>query len=297
MKKATLLLICATALTLLGSCQVKEKEARLKVMTFNIRYDNAGDSLNSWGVRKDTIAEFINREHPDIFGLQEVLVHQLHDLTEALPGYAHVGVGRDDGKEAGEFAPVFWDKQRFKLLDDGVFWLSQYPDSAGFIGWDGACTRLATWAKLQDNETGGEICFLNTHLDHVGKEAQDNGISLILQRLGTIAGNAQVIVTGDFNVNTGSEAYKRATAQPALLIDSYTAAKERTGVAYTYHDFDRIPEGERQKIDYILVSPTFEVLKEEITDEHTFGTLMSDHNPVIATLASQADASGTANHQ
>lgn len=288
MKKSTSMLAAAIIAALIGSCQEKESEPQLKVMTFNVRYDNAGDSLNSWGTRRDTIAKFINATHPDIFGLQEVLVHQLHDLTETLPGYAHVGVGRDDGKEAGEFAPVFWDKERFKLLDDGVFWLSQHPDSAGFIGWDGACTRIATWAKLHDNETGNEICFVNTHLDHVGIEAQNNGVALIMQRLDTIAGETPAILTGDFNVNTESEAYKRATSMPGVLVDSYAVADEKAGVAYTYHDFDRIPEGKRQKIDYIFVSPAFDVQRTEIPDESTSGTLMSDHNPVITTLACPA---------
>ena len=254
MKTYLSIVVPVLALLTLGSCRTKQQDGPIKCMTFNIRYDNRGDSLNSWETRRDTIAKFINSEHPDIFGLQEVLANQLHDLTGSLPSYDYYGVGRDDGDEAGEYAPVFWDKERFAPVDKGVFWLSQYPDSAGFIGWDGACTRIATWVRLRDTETGDSLCLLNTHLDHVGAEAQINGIDLILGRLEAIAGDGPVIMTGDFNVNDTSEAYRRATSQPDLLVDSYAEAKRKDGVAYTYHDFGRIPEGERQKIDYIFVS-------------------------------------------
>ena len=284
MKTYLSIVVPVLALLTLGSCRTKQQDGPIKCMTFNIRYDNRGDSLNSWETRRDTIAKFINSEHPDIFGLQEVLANQLHDLTACLTSYDYYGVGRDDGDEAGEYAPVFWDKERFAPVDKGVFWLSQYPDSAGFIGWDGACTRIATWVRLRDTETGDSLCLLNTHLDHVGAEAQVNGIDLILGRLEAIAGDGPVIMTGDFNVNATSEAYRHATSQPGLLVDSYTKAGRRDGVAYTYHDFDRIPESERQKIDYIFVSPTFEVTQTWIPGENTTGTLMSDHNPVITLL-------------
>ena len=79
----------------------------VRVATFNIRYDNLGDSLNSWKYRKEKVCEFIREKHPDVLGMQEVLNHQLKDLLSGLPDYAYVGVGREDGKTQGEYAPVF----------------------------------------------------------------------------------------------------------------------------------------------------------------------------------------------
>ena len=108
--------------------------------TFNIRYDNPADSLNNWQFRKDTVTRFIQAQDMDIVGMQEVLHNQLEDLLQRLPGYKVIGVGRDDGKTQGEYAPLLYKEERFEVLDSNTFWLSQYPDSVGFIGWDGACT-------------------------------------------------------------------------------------------------------------------------------------------------------------
>ena len=126
----------------IASCQSPQPTSEITWSTFNIRYDNPYDSLNSWTYRKDTVANFIKAQNLDIVGMQEVLHHQLEDLKARLPEYAEVGVGREDGKTQGEYAPLFYKKDRFELLDNNTFWLSQYPDSVGFIGWDGACTRI-----------------------------------------------------------------------------------------------------------------------------------------------------------
>ena len=66
--------------------------------TFNMRYDNPGDSLNNWQYRKDTVCQYILDKKMDIIGMQEVLHNQLEDLKAGLPNYAAIGVGRDDGK-------------------------------------------------------------------------------------------------------------------------------------------------------------------------------------------------------
>ena len=155
MKK--LLIICLAGISgiLTTACQEKKTEKiTVNWATFNIRYDNPADSLNNWKYRKDTVAAFIKANQLDIVGMQEVLHNQLEDLKQRLPEYAEVGVGREDGKTQGEYAPLFYRKDRFEALDSNTFWLSQYPDSVGFIGWDGACTRIATWAKLKDRKTG-----------------------------------------------------------------------------------------------------------------------------------------------
>ena len=109
-----------------------------------MRYDNPGDSLNNWQYRKDTVCQYILDKKMDIIGMQEVLHNQLEDLKAGLPNYAAIGVGRDDGKEKGEYSPLFYRADKYEVLESNTFWLSQYPDSVGFIGWDGACTRIAT---------------------------------------------------------------------------------------------------------------------------------------------------------
>lgn len=285
-------LLCALLLTSCGGKKAKtqessatDKKVQIEWATFNIRYDNPGDSLNNWKYRKDTVCKFILEKHLDIIGMQEVLHNQLEDLKAGLPNFAEVGVGRDDGKTAGEYAPLFYRADKFELLDSNTFWLSQYPDSVGFIGWDGACTRIATWAKLKDKATGKIFMAVNTHFDHVGVEARRQGALLIIQRIKEIVGNQPAVVTGDFNVNDQSEAYQTMTTNEFVLKDAYKMTDKKSGPAYTFHDYGRVPEAQREKIDFIFVTPQIKVLNTEIAQNPETKTgYLSDHNPHIALL-------------
>ncbi len=285
-------LICAFGAFFSGIVDLKAQtpsnrdgKVRVAWATFNVRYDNPGDSLNSWPYRRDTVCGFIRTRGLDVVGMQEVLHGQLEDLKAGLPGYAAVGVGRDDGKQAGEYSPLFYRADKFELLDSSTFWLSQYPDSAGFIGWDGACTRIATWAKLRDRATGKVFMAVNTHFDHVGTEARRQGALLIIRRIKDIVGDRPAVLTGDFNVNDRSEAYRTLTTNDFVLRDAYKIADRRTGPAYTFHDFGREPMERREKIDFIFVTPQIKVLRADIAPNPETPTgYLSDHNPHMALL-------------
>lgn len=285
-------LICAFGAFFSGIVDLKAQtpsnrdgKVRVAWATFNVRYDNPGDSLNSWLYRRDTVCGFIRTRGLDVVGMQEVLHGQLEDLKAGLPGYAAVGVGRDDGKQAGEYSPLFYRADKFELLDSSTFWLSQYPDSAGFIGWDGACTRIATWAKLRDRATGKVFMAVNTHFDHVGTEARRQGALLIIRRIKDIVGDRPAVLTGDFNVNDRSEAYRTLTTNDFVLRDAYKIADRRTGPAYTFHDFGREPMERREKIDFIFVTPHVKVLRADIAPNPETPTgYLSDHNPHMALL-------------
>lgn len=281
MKKSILLLLSVFYLVIPSFAQT----IQVKWATFNVRYDNPADGLNNWKYRKDKVAGFIKSQHIDIVGMQEVLHNQLEDLKARLPEYAEVGVGRDDGKTKGEYSPVFFRKDKFELLDSHTFWLSQYPDSIGFIGWDGACTRIATWAKLKDKKTGKIFMAVNTHFDHVGTEARKNSALLIIKRIQEIVGNRPSVLTGDFNVSDKSEAYKTITTNKFVMKDAYKIAKKREGVNYTWQDFGKEPLNKREKIDFIFVTPQIKVTEAYIPEEAKGSTgFLSDHNPHVATL-------------
>lgn len=281
MKKSILLLLSVFYLVIPSFAQT----IQVKWATFNVRYDNPADGLNNWKYRKDKVAGFIKSQHIDIVGMQEVLHNQLEDLKARLPEYAEVGVGRDDGKTKGEYSPVFFRKDKFELLDSHTFWLSQYPDSIGFIGWDGACTRIATWAKLKDKKTGKIFMAVNTHFDHVGTEARKNSALLIIKRIQEIVGNRPSVLTGDFNVSDKSEAYKIITTNKFVMKDAYKIAKKREGVNYTWQDFGKEPLNKREKIDFIFVTPQIKVTEAYIPEEAKGPTgFLSDHNPHVATL-------------
>ena len=257
----------------------------LKWATMNVRYDNPADSLNNWNYRKDSVAAFIKRQNIDVIGLQEVRNNQLEDLKLRLPEYAEVGVGRDDGKTAGEYAPIFYKKDKFDLLDSKTFWLSQYPDSAGFVGWDGACTRIATWAKLKNRENGQVVFAINTHLDHVGVDARKKGALLIIEQIKKLAEGMPVVLTGDFNVPETSEVYSIITNNEFKFNDAQKVAETTSGPKYTFHNFGKSPLKKREKIDYIFVTPEVTVknssIEQETAEDNFF---LSDHNPQVVTL-------------
>lgn len=282
----TLGIVAASLAMATSSCTTQQKPTEVTWGTFNIRYDNPADSLNNWQYRKDHVAEFIKTQDIDIVGMQEVLHNQLEDLKARLPEYAEVGVGREDGKTKGEYAPLFYKKGRFEVLDSNTFWLSQYPDSVGFIGWDGACTRIATWAKLKDKKSGKIFMAVNTHFDHIGTEARRKGALLIIEKIKEIVGDQPAVLTGDFNVTEQSEAYETITTNEFVLKDAYKEAAQREGVSYTFHDFGRIPADSCQKIDFIFVTPQIKVQDSYIPQEaKQAGDFLSDHNPEVVHLS------------
>ncbi len=258
----------------------------LKVMSYNIRYDNPEDGTNQWKNRKDFAANLIRFYDADIFGAQEVLHHQLTDLSDRLPGYAHVGVGREDGKTKGEYAPIFYKSDRFDLLKSGNFWLAEDINAVGKKGWDAACERVATWAILRDKQTGKEFFFLNTHLDHMGKVARHEGASLVLEQSKQLAGNLPVIVTGDFNAIPSDEPIQVLTtaSDPRHLTHSREVAAFKYGPEWTFHDFGKIPFDKREWIDYIFVKGDIRVLNHGVLTDTLNQLYPSDHCPVISTL-------------
>lgn len=261
----------------------------LKVMSYNIRYDNPEDGTNQWKNRKDFAANLIRFYDADIFGAQEVLHNQLTDLSDRLPGYAHVGVGREDGKTKGEYAPIFYKSDRFDLLKSGNFWLAEDINAVGKKGWDAACERVATWAILRDKQTGKEFFFLNTHLDHMGKVARHEGASLVLEQSKQLAGKLPVIVTGDFNAIPSDEPIQVLTNPSDLrhLTHSREVAAFKYGPEWTFHDFGKIPFDKREWIDYIFVKGDIRVLSHGVLTDTLNQLYPSDHCPVISTLEIQ----------
>ena len=275
MKKLFFLL----ALTAAVSCNAPQE---LTVMTLNMRYDNPEDGANNWRFRRERIAGLIRSEAVDLLGTQEVLANQFDDLQALLPGYRAVGVGREDGARAGEFNAVFFRSDRFELLDSGVFWLSENPETPGSKGWDGACERLATWTVLRD-KSGGELLFINTHLDHIGEQARREGVALLLRRIETLRAGRPVILTGDFNAEPSSPVVARIVADSALR-SAWDTAPIRSGSAWSFSDFGQLPEEERPLIDYVFYGGGLEVVSCSILPDTLGGGYLSDHAPVEARL-------------
>lgn len=271
-------------IVLLTSCNSKPID--LNVMSFNIRYDNPDDSLNNWQYRKDVAAKTIKSQNADIVGTQEVLVNQLNDLKSRLPEYNAIGVGREDGIEKGEYSAILYKKDRFKEIKSGYFWLSETPEVAGSKGWDGACERIATWAILEDISSKKQLFFINTHLDHVGKIARQEGVTLLLSRANALANGLPIIMTGDFNATPESDVIKHVTDvnSPEHLIHSKDIAVEKSGTDWTFHGFGKVPMERREFIDYVFVSKGIKVAKHSVLPEKLDDIFISDHSVVVAQI-------------
>jgi endonuclease/exonuclease/phosphatase family metal-dependent hydrolase len=152
----------------------------LKVISYNIRYNNPNDGVNIWDNRKSTVTEFISNEEADFVGMQEVLNSQLTDLMGSLIEYDYVGVGRDDGKNKGEYSPILFDKNKYKVLRSNTFWLSETPNKIS-VGWDASMERICTYGLFENRNSSKKIWVFNTHFDHVGVLAREKSIELIFQ--------------------------------------------------------------------------------------------------------------------
>jgi endonuclease/exonuclease/phosphatase family metal-dependent hydrolase len=285
MNEKTLYFIFLFLLAGLFSCT--NEPLPLRVMTFNIRYDNPGDSLNNWQYRKDVVAETIKEYDVDLLGTQEVLANQLRDLKERLPQYATIGVGRADGREAGEYSAIFYRQDKFEVEKSGYFWLSETPEVAGSKGWDAACERIATWAILREKQGNTRLFFINTHLDHVGRIARREGVKLLLERAKAESHGLPVIITGDFNASPKSEPIQQVLADgkffdTRLLVPSVPES-------ITYHEFGKIPVEKRTIIDYIFVTGDVAVNTYTVVPEKREGIYLSDHRPVYVKIEVNGD--------
>jgi endonuclease/exonuclease/phosphatase family metal-dependent hydrolase len=255
----------------------------IKVVTFNIRYDSGRDGVNSWLNRKELLQSFLFEQDADIICLQEVLHHQYTYLTDHMESYGVVGNGRNDGQKKGEYAPIFYKKDKYDLIENGLFWLSEYPTKVGSIGWDAKQPRIVTWVKLKKKRTNKTFIVANTHFDDIGKVSRQKSIELITNWMSSFT--CPIIFTGDLNDNTESMVYKSLSESPFGLKDADIHAKKHRGVNYTFHNFGTIPVDKRSKIDYVFTSNIKKVKSVEIPREHEHnGIFISDHNPVIAIL-------------
>lgn len=282
------ILFALAALLLPLACMAKEKvEQPVKVRwcTFNVRCIAAPDEKIgcSWEVRKDNVAQYVLDNNIDIVGMQEVTFKQLNDLRERLKDYDYVGVGRTDGKEKGEFTPVFFRADKYEPLEKGNFWLSETPDVPGSKGWDAALERVASYVKLKDKATGKIFMAINTHYDHIGVQARKESAKLIMSKIKSIVGDRPAVVTGDFNITEDNEAYSTMVNSEFKMNDAYHMTAHHTGAPYTFHDYCRISPLKAPKIDFIFVTPNVKVLQSHIERE-TPTKRISDHNPHWADL-------------
>ena len=272
-----LLLVILTVLPAASRAQPPAREP-LTVMSFNIRYGTAKDGENEWARRRTMLFDLIREQDADLIGLQEALDFQIDEIVAAAPGYATIGVGRDDGRARGEFAALLFRKNRFRVAEAGTFWLSDTPMVTASKTWGNNITRICTWARLIDRDGRGFFVF-NVHLDHQSQPSRERSTQLLRERIDARSvATDPVLVTGDFNVGEKNPALATLLGP---LVDTFRAVRpqEKTVGTFTGFKFGNI---EGDKIDYILVQPGTEVIHADIVRFTREQRYPSDHFPVIA---------------
>jgi len=282
--------IALVAVLLLGAPQDRgpaPPAEPLTVMSFNIRYGTANDGENRWANRRALLFDVIRDADVDLIGLQEALDFQIDEIIEAVPGYAALGVGRDDGRRAGEYAAILFRASRFRVDRSGTFWFSDTPEVVASRSWGNAITRIATWARLVDR-AGGAVWHFNVHLDHQSQPSRERSTELLARRLAARKPAGEpVVVTGDFNAGEGNAAVVSLVAgppdRPGRLVDTFRVLHPGERTVGTFTGFSRDASG-GDKIDYIFVEPGTEILSAAILRTSRDGRFPSDHFPVTATV-------------
>ena len=248
------------------------------IISYNIRYDNNWDIENSWEIRRSNIIQMLIKYSPSIIGIQEGLLNQVQYIDSSLINYDYVGVGRDDGKEKGEFCAIYFDTTRYVLLKNSTFWLSETPDTIS-VGWDAALERICTYGLFKDRITKKEFWVFNTHFDHMGIIAREKSSGLILKRIKKI--NRQslpVILMGDFNAIPNSPPVEEILTE---LSDALQISTEKLhGPGGTFNGFNEDLPIEK-RIDYIFTKNLKVLSYTHVNDRLENNRHISDHLPVM----------------
>jgi endonuclease/exonuclease/phosphatase family metal-dependent hydrolase len=173
-----------------------------------------------------------------------------------------VGVGREDGKRAGEYSPVLFRSDIWSLLHWETIWLSETPDVPS-KGWDAASIRIMTVARLQHTVSKVSILVASTHMDDQGSQSRLKGAKLIKKffsdythSLTPLKAPSLIILAGDFNSEPTEEAYKvlESVDSPVRDLRNLVPSESLYGHENTFtgFGFDKEPP---KMIDFIFIGP------------------------------------------
>lgn len=272
--------VAALARPLRGQAPLPTAPA-LKVMTFNIRYGTANDGENHWDKRKDFLVDVVRTESADVIGVQEALYGQLAYILKALPGYAMVGVGRDDGIRAGEYSAILYRTATLSMNRSDTFWFSETPARVASKSWGNTITRICTWAQFTLPD-GQPFYVYNVHLDHQSQPSREQSVGLLRARIEARDPKAPVIVTGDFNAGEKNAAVTAMLAG-GVFRDTFRVTQPDAAPVGTFSGF-KAGQVQGEKIDYVFATEEWEVADAAIVRTARDGRYPSDHFPVTATL-------------
>lgn len=277
--KSFSLILCLFAYSLAHG---QPQSTKTRIITYNIRRDLKEDKMLSWKHRKSDVNAMINFYQPEILCVQEALYNQILDLNHELTSYNHVGIGRLDGIHKGEFAAIFYKKEKYTKIDDGNFWLSETSNKPS-IGWDAAYTRICSWVKLYDLRNNKYLFVFNTHLDNIGTIAQKKSVSLIYDKIQELTEKEKLnfVLTGDFNLTPDKEPIKYLSH---LMNDSQKVSQITPyGPEGTFNGFDFYAKL-KDRLDYIFVQKNIVVKRYAVLTDSKNQHFFSDHLPVLVDI-------------
>ena len=267
----------------------------VSVMSFNIRYGTADDGENRWQNRRQMVFGLVGKYDPDVVGLLVALGFQIEEICKALPRYAMIGGGRDDGKTKGEYSAILYRRERFEVEQGGTFWLSDTPEVPGSITWGNACTRICTWARFIERKTGKTFYHYNLHLDHISQPSREKSVVLLAERIRNRKNSDPLVVTGDFNAGENNQAIlflKGKTTVPGKdnanvenpipMVDTFRVLHPDANDVGTFNGFKGDCTGD--KIDFVLTTSDVQALDAQIIRDNVDGRYPSDHFPVTARI-------------
>ena len=294
-------------------------ESDLKIMTYNVYCKNEKVKNAATGkvtdCRYETRARYIVNNimdnEPDSIGLQEVtpelklFLENFEDLNGRILGarYAAVGEYRDSGTDkSNEGCFIYYNKDKYQVVKSGTIWLSESAEKYSKHS-ESNYARIATYALLENKETGEEYVHVNTHLEHdhtsekKTNSAAVSGAEQIVQLLNSSFPNTPAVITGDFNQLKDSAPYN------VFINAGFYDSRDASQTKNTYHNSYGIGSGSTpyaaKTIDHILYNGYFNkksytVYDEDYSNEAKYGRLKlgykypSDHHPVVAAIGTKA---------
>ena len=251
-----------------------------KLMSFNVRYENSGDTGDqAWKRRKSAVCEMVNKQKPMVMGVQECLSGQKADILAGCKDYGAIGVGRDDGKNKGEMMAIFYRKNDVSIVEWGTFWLSLTPGVPS-KDWNSACYRCATWARIKINATGKEVFYVDTHLDHQNGQAEQ--MAVLEEQMALLnKTKAPMFLSADFNVKEDEALFDHIQ----LTMANARKTAPITDKVKSYNSWGKA--GSASNIDIIFYSKdSVKPLKfRTVNDSYDGLSLISDHYPIYAIFA------------
>lgn len=251
----------------------------LTVMSYNVYV--AGTGSKSPENRSEGVLFHLRNVMPDVFGLQEADFDWMQRITAGMPEYSYVGRGREKNETGGEYSPVFYQTEKYTLIDSGTFWFSNTPDKAS-VSWGTPFKRICTWAVLADKETGFTFGVFNSHWDHISVLSRNKSAALLLAKIEEYAPDMPVVITGDFNCKPNTAAY--STLIENGFCDSMYVAGDTANIG-TYHGYTKTSTEGELSIDHILFKDAYGFADSYavITEKYN-GIYPSDHFPIVSRI-------------